>query len=298
MIRHRLIQFTIAFVVLAFIVTPSVSAQPFNRTFVSAQAGSDLNSCIPTAPCRSFGRALSQTASDGEVIVLDSGGYGVLVITQSVQIHAPLGVYAGITATTGDAITINNPALVVRLRGLSIKGAGGDYGIQAIAVGSLYVENTSITGFAQAGLLVSSGAKLFLRDSLIRRNNAGVILGSTGALIKATITSISLEENVVGLQAGNLTRVLVIDTVASNNPSAGFFIDSGTLALENCAATHSNFGVYANLATVRLSNCTVMYNNTGLHNASNSATIAPRGNNTVQENGMNTSGTITPYTGL
>ena len=66
------------------------------RTFV-ASTGNDLNSCILTAPCRGFAHAITQTNLGGEVIVLDSAGYGPVTITQSVSIIAPAGVYAGVS---------------------------------------------------------------------------------------------------------------------------------------------------------------------------------------------------------
>src|SRR6266571_7551654 len=67
------------------------------RTFVSAASGNDANPCTRTAPCRNFQAAIAQTASGGEVIVLDSGGYGTVTINQSVSLIAPPGIYAGIS---------------------------------------------------------------------------------------------------------------------------------------------------------------------------------------------------------
>src|SRR3982750_3043579 len=89
-----------------------VAADAFaaSRTFVSAGTGVDTNSCTRTAPCRSFTAALPLTDVDGEVIVLDSGGYGPVTITRGVSITSPGGVYAGITATTGNAITLSAPS--------------------------------------------------------------------------------------------------------------------------------------------------------------------------------------------
>jgi hypothetical protein len=52
------------------------------RTFVSG-LGNDANPCTRTAPCRTFGRAISQTNSSGEVYVLDTAGYGPFTITRA-----------------------------------------------------------------------------------------------------------------------------------------------------------------------------------------------------------------------
>ena len=71
---------------------PAVAA--LQRTFV-ASTGSDSNPCSLPLPCRGFAIAVAAVAPAGEVIVLDSGGYGPVVITQSVSIIAPAGVVCG-----------------------------------------------------------------------------------------------------------------------------------------------------------------------------------------------------------
>src|ERR1700686_956347 len=76
-----------------------------NRVFVSARSGNDANSCgnILT-PCQTFAGAVLQLNPGGEAIVLDSGGYGPVTITQSLIIEAPAGVVAFIHPPSGDAI--------------------------------------------------------------------------------------------------------------------------------------------------------------------------------------------------
>ncbi len=129
------------------------------RTFVASN-GSDLNPCSLSQPCRSFLFAIAQTAPGGEVIVLDSAGYGPVTISQSVSIIAPPGVYAGITASqftgnSGCGVVVNAGNGLVTLRGLTINnlGATGD-GIRFNSGGALHVENVIVTGFASglAGL--------------------------------------------------------------------------------------------------------------------------------------------------
>src|SRR6478672_2814060 len=70
------------------------------RTFVSVSAGNDVNPCSLTSPCRSFASAVLVTDLGGEVIALDSGGYGVVTLTQSISLIAPEGVFAGLTVTS------------------------------------------------------------------------------------------------------------------------------------------------------------------------------------------------------
>ena len=89
----------VSFALLAFAIVPlSVQAQ---RTYVSAQHGSDSNPCSVTSPCRTFGAAIAAVAAGGEVIVLDSGGYGAVTVTKSVTLEAPAGIYAEKTVAKG-----------------------------------------------------------------------------------------------------------------------------------------------------------------------------------------------------
>src|SRR5438477_7651459 len=95
------------------------------RTFVSG-LGNDANPGSLTSPKRSFGSALTVTDPGGEIIVLDSAGYGPVTVTKSVRIVCPTGVYAGITVTSGDGIAVSAGASdTVVLRGLTINSAGG-----------------------------------------------------------------------------------------------------------------------------------------------------------------------------
>src|SRR5437870_8391365 len=91
------------FIIALFYAANLAAAQ---RTFVSAASGSDANTCTRALPCRSFAAALQFTDPDGEVIVVDSGGYGPVTITQAVSLISPEGVHAGITAASRNAITL------------------------------------------------------------------------------------------------------------------------------------------------------------------------------------------------
>src|SRR5690348_12464365 len=102
----------------------SIAAAQVTRTFVSG-LGSDSNPCSRTAPCRTFSQALMGTGAGGEVVVLDSAGYGPFAITQAVSVTAPPGVYAGISVFSGDGIDIHAASTdAVILRGLTINNQG------------------------------------------------------------------------------------------------------------------------------------------------------------------------------
>src|SRR5438477_5545805 len=119
MIRNRFFPSLLA------VLCASAAYAQTQRTFVSAHGGSDANVCSVVQPCRSFGAAMALTLAGGEIIVLDSGGYGVVTIDKSVSITSPAGVYAGVTAFSGNAITINTASLTVVVEGLTVNGLGG-----------------------------------------------------------------------------------------------------------------------------------------------------------------------------
>ena len=176
----------------------SLEAQAVQRTHVSAGFGSDANTatnCAAAAPCRFFQAAMTVTDSDGEVIVLDSGGYGAVTITQSVALIAPTGVYAGISVFPGaDGVTIATAGVNVVLRGLSINGQGGNNGINMTAGNSLTVENCVISNLSQNGILVNAATSVNITDTIVRRNGGSGITLLNG--VKATITRAVVSGNV------------------------------------------------------------------------------------------------------
>ena len=87
---------------------PVLALGAVQRTFVST-GGSDSASCSLSAPCRGFTAAAAQTSSGGEVIVLDSGGYGPVTLTKSISLIAAPGVHAGISVFSGDGVVIAAP---------------------------------------------------------------------------------------------------------------------------------------------------------------------------------------------
>ena len=160
------------------------------RTFV-ATAGSDAGACSLSAPCRSFGAAMSQTSAGGEIVVLDSGGYGKTTITQSVTITAPDGVYAGISVAAGDiGVTVNAPGASVVLRGLSINGQGGAAGISLVGAERLRVERCHVSSMTDSGIIaqLTAFSKLFVSDSVISDNaNSGIRAQGPGGVSLASV---------------------------------------------------------------------------------------------------------------
>src|SRR5947209_246812 len=140
------------------------------RSFVSS-TGLDTNACTRTAPCRSFATAIGETSVKGEVVVIDTAGYGPVTITQSVAIVAPLGVYAGISVFSGDGVTINaGSSDSVVLRNLYINSQGGMNGITLNTATALHIEHCVVSGFSNndINLVPTGGASVEISDTVIR----------------------------------------------------------------------------------------------------------------------------------
>jgi hypothetical protein len=297
-----------SFLFIALCASASMAQQ---RTFVSG-LGNDMNPCTRIAPCRTFGQALLGTSAGGEVIVLDSAGYGPVAITQAVSIIAPPGVYAGISVFSGDGIDISAGASdTIILRGLALNNQGSTgSGIVFNTGGKLHVENCVVSGFStaqSAGLFFNGQGTLEVKDSLFRANFFGINVQPSSGTASAAIDAIKLESNTnIALLVRDGSKVTLSNSVASDNLAVGLIAQSQTaasaeLSIENCVATHHGGAAVAaqslstGVATVRISNSTVTDNGAGLNNAGSPAVLVSRGNNTVEGNGMDTIGTIGSY---
>ena len=148
------------------------------RTFV-ASTGNDANPCSLAKPCRGFAAAVGMTNPGGEVIVLDSAGYGPVTITQSVSIVAPLGVYAGISVFAPDSGDSDK----IMLRGLSITGQGGLHGIVVNSAAEVHVENCIVTNMTGTGIfiLVTAGSAIEILNTSVQSNGEAGLWVSGGA---------------------------------------------------------------------------------------------------------------------
>jgi parallel beta helix pectate lyase-like protein len=300
---------TAAIILIVLGASRPASAAP--RIFVSG-LGNDANPGSLTSPKRSFASAITVTDAWGEIVALDSAGYGPVTITKSISIIAQPGVHAGITVTSGDGITINAGQFDdVTLHGLTIEGAGGTNGIDFVAGSTLNVEDCVISGFASTnanGILVAASAganaQLLVSDSICRGNYCGiqVQVGNTSseAAGNASLDHVRLEKNAVyGLLVNAAgARVSIADSVSSENGN-GMWDASGQLNVERCLVANNAAGIAAinSNATVRVSNSTIT-NSTGSGLFINSgATMQSRGNNTVRGNGTDVNGSLTSISG-
>jgi hypothetical protein len=196
----------------------SLSHAASQRTFVST-LGVNNPSCFINAPCRDFASAIAATSPNGEIVVLDSGGYGSVPIAQSVSIIAPPGVYAGISVFAGDGVTIAaGPTGKVTLRGLTINGQGGSRGIVVTSAGEVHIEQCIVANMNADGIRIDGGARVQVLSSLVRSNG----------------------QNGLNVAAGT-PDVRVIDSQFSRNASHGIWVAAGTLDAERIAADQNGF---------------------------------------------------------
>jgi hypothetical protein len=225
----------------------SIASAQAPRTWVSG-GGDDANACSRTAPCKTFAGAMAKTTSTGEINCLDSGAFGPVVINKSITIDCT-GNFAGVLAPSGAiGISINSGTGFVRLRGLSITGQGlGTIGIQIVAAGTVYIEDTVIDGFTTTGISVQPAANMaFFINNCTVRNNSGFGLGlaPTGtAMVTGSVTN---------------SRIL-------GSRNAGINAQACDLAVTNCVISGNVVGIQASgNGTARLSGNTISENATGL----------------------------------
>jgi hypothetical protein len=298
---------------------PSSTAQ---RRFVASN-GNDGNDCSIGAPCRSFSAAILQTSSGGEVIVLDSAGYGPVVITQPVSIIAPPGVYAGVSVFTGTGIVVNPVLGNVTLRGLTINSLGGTTGIDYQTGDALFLDNVVVSGFPTAGLNVLAAATgtVQIHDSIFRQNGIGATFGTTGgttAVLKVTVSDSNFDGNTTGVRftgfsaqgeirgstlaggttgallqpsiAGAVSRIDFIDSTITKNTTAGIQAGGGAgvanVGVSSSLISGNGLGVNAGAnGNVFLTDATITRNTTGLATAGGA--IASGTLNRLYNNGTN-----------
>jgi parallel beta helix pectate lyase-like protein len=317
----------------AFALIAAGTALAAPRTFVSG-VGSDANPCSRDLPCRSFTAALVQVDAGGEVVVLDTAGYGPFRISKAVSIIAPPGILAAISNSVlsddnvPTAIYVRaGPTDKVVLRGMNVNiQAGNIFGVLVHSVGTLHIENSFFKGsnsdFA-GGLWVDAQGpvKLFVKDSQFRTFGNGIVLRGINARIDAVVERTRIQDTYDGVTLANDVKAVMRETVSTGNQGVGFAAYNGdpsitvhaSLILERCTASNNGgVGVLADPASINhgaitstfvtISNCVVTNNGVGVEGTTFAgswpAMLITRGNNTVRENGTNSIGTIVSDTGF
>jgi len=152
------------------------------RTFV-ASTGSDANSCSLALPCRSFNVAIGKTNPGGEVVALDSAGYGTVTISGAITLAGPPGVQASITASVGRAVTVGAGASDrVVLRGLDISTTGtATDGIEVLSAGEVVIEDCDISGVADYGIGFVGPGQLTVSRTRVSASFNNIALGVFGS---------------------------------------------------------------------------------------------------------------------
>ena len=297
----------VAVFIFSLVWVSSARAQ-LSYTFVS-RTGADANTCAIDQPCRTFAGATTKTNAGGHITALDTGLYGVVTIKKPVTIQAAPGVHAALDAGAGQtSVTISAGANnVIVIRNLSIvTNDGGSLGVRVTSAGSVHVEKSVITGFVGAngiGLSSSGSTRLYLNDTVVRKNGFGLFI--TGA---ASIDHCLIENNNstgfgygVGVAPG--AKVTITDSVIAGH-SIGLSLQNSTngeLNVERCTVSNNSaagisiVSVFGPAGTVRVSNSTVTNNGVGFQNSS--GTFQTRRNNTVRGNGQDTQGVMSAISG-
>jgi hypothetical protein len=277
------------FALLTFTLALSAAAQAQTRTWVDG-VGDDLNPCSRTAPCRTFSKAHSVTAANGEINAVSPGSYGTVTVTKSITIDGG-DVIAAITSTSANGVSVNDSGtntIVVTLRNLTINGmaSGGTNGINFISGKTLNVDHCKIAGNTAAspnggGIRVSataSGGTVNVIDSMLFNNRVGVT---------ATTTT------------GNVT-VNVLRSVITHNTSDGVLLNFGAHGTVEDSKLAFNGGAGVSLNNSAFNNATVLdsevhHNNIGLFVGT--GTTLKLGGSGVNQNSTNFSnnGTIVSF---
>ncbi len=262
---------------------PATAALAAQRTFVASN-GNDANVCSLIAPCRTFATAITHTDPNGELIVLDSAGYGRVTIDRSVTITVPPGIYGGLSVFSGtNGIDVATPGVSIVLRGLTINGQGGTHGVAFAAGSRLVMESCVIANMSGNGLLVTStGANVTVNDSIFRSNAAnGVAAIVVG--VKIGLDNVRSEANgQAGLlldsgATGTVSRSRLDGNVNGANVLASDGTSTTALALsDSVAADNSNRGVNA-FATTGSGTIRAFVTNATLSGNANAGLVADAG---------------------
>lgn len=193
------------------------------RTWVSG-VGDDANPCSRTAPCKTFAGAISKTAAEGEISVLDPGGYGSVTITKSISIISD-GSEGSVLACGMNGIVINAGAsAVINLHGLFVEGCStGVNGIRILSARAVHIRKTLIRGFQTTGWAVnvepSTAVRVLISDTTITKNRRGITAApATGGSADIVLSNVIIEnQGLFGIRSTGASSVLLDRSVITGN---------------------------------------------------------------------------------
>jgi hypothetical protein len=261
------------------------------RTWVSG-VGDDVNPCSRTAPCKTFAGAISKTAANGEINCLDPGGFGAVTITKSITIDCE-DTQGSILASLTTGVILNAQNIDVRLRGISINGAGN--GINCIRVlnsgnNRLTLDEVVCSGFTQHGVSIESNGgtfKLNVMNSSFRNLTGN---GINTFLAGAATATIAVDSSLfaytgIGVNVGLASNATVQDsTLDSNTTGIQASGSTAVVGAKDNQITHNTTGVLTSSSgTIRIGGNLITGNGTGLSGAN----IFTWGGNFVDGNTVN-----------
>jgi hypothetical protein len=272
-----------------------------------ASYGNDANDGSRGSPKRNFQAAHDGLAVGGEIVALDTAGYGTVTITKALTITSPPGVTGliSVSGAGGTGITISVGAgATVALRGLTIENVGSaSTGINFNLVGTLNLSDCTIQGFTYTGLLFNPSGNAGLLASRCAFRNSGsyaAYLSPTGGTTNANFDGCQFESSSVGLltttsgtaavkvaarhcamtgnnrgfEGDSTVRAVLHDCLLANNTELGAIVfQASVMNLQECAVFNNSIGVsvQGNGATGYAQNCTICDNGTGVKASGTSA---------------------------
>jgi nitrous oxidase accessory protein NosD len=168
------------------------------RAFVSS-TGNDVNigaNCVQASPCKTFAVAIGAVTAGGELIALDTSGYGPLTINKAITIATVPGATAFVVAATGTvAFLIQAGATdLVVLRNINFNGsnAAGTTGVQNNS-GKLEVHDCKFSQLTVGIFLFNSKADLYNciltgNTTAVSVNGAGMDISNAASVSSALLT--------------------------------------------------------------------------------------------------------------
>jgi hypothetical protein len=258
-----------------FLPLTNAHAQLPTKIFV-ASFGSDANDGSRGSPKRNFQPAHDAVATGGQIVVLDTAGYGALAITKNLSVTVPPGVngFVTVTGASDNGITINAASASVSLRGLIVEGGGASgtgTGILANSVGNLAIEDSTVRNFSKGIYAFSStAAKVFVRRCTARGCANGLDVETNGPVSDSAIATGCLF-------AQNTTAGVVAFPLIGS---------SGDLTLVGCVSSGNATGVRATGAVVvRVDRCRITGNTSSGADVLLGGQVLSSGNNTLENNG-------------
>jgi hypothetical protein len=227
----------------AIALASAVTAEAQNARSFIATTGNDANNCTPSAFCRTLVRALAVTLPHGEIVMVDTGGYGPGTITQPVTISS-IGVDGSIDLVApGDGLVINTGGDVT-INGVNFRGHGsGTNGILVTQVGFLRLYGVEIENFTNDGIDFEATGNLAVYDSKINDcGHDGLLVQGAGA--RAYVHGSEFDDNAFA-GADSAAGWLTIANSSAHYNARGFFADGGKVELFEDRAIFNGIGIAA-----------------------------------------------------